>query len=120
MTMPLEILFSDLKETAEGVYRHLMKNDTKHEDLVTEIIIQDNNQHFSGGYNIILNNTLNHFLVDFDIICILKTHISYNSWSDVPMDQRELFYRGYNQKKHFLTGMLNKKDTEDLFNQEKH
>jgi hypothetical protein len=96
---PIEnLVLEDLKETAEGLYRHLMKGDTKNEDLVAEKITQDINQHFSGGYNIIWNDTLNHFLVDFDIIRILKNHIGYNSWSDVPMDQRELCYRGYNRK----------------------
>ena len=92
------LVLEDLKETTEGLYRHLMKGDTKNEDLVAEKITQDIIQHFSGGYNIIWNDTLNHFLVDFDIICILKNRIGYNSWSDVPMDQRELCYRGYNQK----------------------
>jgi hypothetical protein len=90
------LVLEDLKETVEGLYRHLMKGDTKNEDLVAENITQDFNQHFSGGYNIIWYDTLNHFLVDFDIIRILKNHIGYNSQSDVPMDQRELCYRGYN------------------------
>jgi hypothetical protein len=75
-----------------------MKGDNKSEDLVAEKITQDTNQHFSGGYNIIWNDALNHFLVDFDIIQILKNHIGYNSWSDIPMDRRELCYRSYNQK----------------------
>ncbi len=91
------LIIKDLKETAEGLYRHMMKGDTKNEDLVAEMITHDINQHFSDAYNIIWNDTLNHFLVDFDIICILKNHIGYNSWSDVPMDQRELCQRGYNQ-----------------------
>jgi hypothetical protein len=76
-----------------------MKGDTKNEDLIADKIIQDINQHFSsGGYKIIWNDTLNYFLVDYNIIRILKNHIGYNSWSDVPMDQRGLCYRGYNQK----------------------
>ncbi len=79
-------VLKDIKETAEGLYRHLMKGDTKNEDLVSEKITQDINQHFSCGYNIICNHLLNYFLVDFDIICILKNNIGYNSWSDVPMD----------------------------------
>jgi hypothetical protein len=45
-----------------------MKDVNKSEDLVAEKITQDINQQFSGGYNIIWNDTLNHFLVDFDII----------------------------------------------------
>jgi hypothetical protein len=94
--MPFISVFKDLKETAEGLYRHLMKGDTKNEDLVAEKITQDINQHFSGGYNIIWNDTLTHLLVDFDIVCILKNHVGYNSWSDVTMDQRELCNRGCN------------------------
>ncbi len=87
------LILKDLKETALG---------TKNENLVAERITQDINQHFSGGYKTIWNDTLNHFLVDFDITCILKNHIGYNSWSDVPMDQREICYRGYNQKNTLL------------------
>ncbi len=92
------LILEDLKETAEGLYRHLMKGDNKSEDLVAEKITQDIHEHFSGGYNIIWNDTLNHFLVNFNIVWILKKHIGNNSWSDVPMEQRELFYRGYNGK----------------------
>jgi hypothetical protein len=62
------LILEDLKETAEGLYKHLMKGDNKSEDLVAEKITQDINQHLSGGYNIIWNDTLNHFLMDFDII----------------------------------------------------
>jgi hypothetical protein len=62
------LILKDLKVTAEGLYRHLMKDDKKSEDLVVEKITQDINQHFSSGYNIIWNDTLNHFLVDFNII----------------------------------------------------
>jgi hypothetical protein len=47
------LILKDLEETAEGLYRHLMKGDTKNEDLVAEKITQDINEHFSGEYNII-------------------------------------------------------------------
>jgi hypothetical protein len=96
----------------------LMKGDNKSEDLVAEKIAQDINQNFSSGYNIILNDTLNHFLVDFDITQILKNHIGYNSWSDVPMDQRDFATEAITKRIHFLTGILNKRVTEDLINQE--
>ncbi len=43
------LVLKDFKETVEGLYRHLMKGDTKNEDLVAEKITQDINQHFSGG-----------------------------------------------------------------------
>jgi hypothetical protein len=56
-----------LKERAEGLYNHLMK-DSKNEDFIAEKITQDIDQHFSGVYNLFWIDTLNHWLVDFDII----------------------------------------------------
>ncbi len=47
-----------LKETAEGLYKHLMKGDNKSEASVAKKITQDINEHFSGGYNIVWNDTL--------------------------------------------------------------
>jgi hypothetical protein len=82
-----------------------MKGDTKNEDLVAEKITQDINQHFSGGYNIIWNDTNNHFLVDFNIICILKDHIGYNSWSDIPMTKENSAAEAITKRIHFLTGI---------------
>jgi hypothetical protein len=35
------LILKDLKETAERLYRHLMKGDNKSEDLVAEKIAQD-------------------------------------------------------------------------------
>ncbi len=37
------LILEDLKETAEGLYRHLMKGDNKSEDLVAKKITQDIN-----------------------------------------------------------------------------
>ena len=36
-------------------------------------------------------------MVDYDIICILKSYVGYSSWTDVPTKQRELCYKNYNQ-----------------------
>ncbi len=83
-----------------------------------EKITQDINENFSDGYNIIWNDTLNHFLVNFDIIWILMNHIGYNSWSDVPMDHRELATGAITKRVTFPTITLSKRDTEDLFKQE--
>jgi hypothetical protein len=61
------LLLEYLKNDTEGLYTHLMKDD-KNEDLVAKKITQDINQHFSGGYNLHWKDTLNHWLLDFDII----------------------------------------------------
>jgi hypothetical protein len=66
--------------------------------LVAKKITQDINQHFSGGYKLHWDDTLDHWLVDFDIIQISKHPMGYTSWSEVPMKQRKLCYRSYNEK----------------------
>ena len=40
---------------------------------------------------------LNHWMVDYDIICTLKDYVGYSSWTDVPSKQRALCYRNYNK-----------------------
>ncbi len=43
------------------------------------------------------DDCLNHWMVDYDIICILKGYVGYSSWTDVPTKQRGLCYKNYNQ-----------------------
>ncbi len=87
-------LLDHLHEKVKKLYNYLVKN-SKNEDLAAEKITRVIHQHFSGRYNIIWNDRLNHWLVDYDIIQILRNHMGYKSWSEVPMNQRELCYRGY-------------------------
>ncbi len=56
--------------------------------------------------------------MDFDIIWILKNHIGYDSWSDVPMEQRELAKEVTMEWIHFPIGILSKRDIEGLINQD--
>jgi hypothetical protein len=94
----VEILLLDhLKDHAQGLYNHLM-NGSVSKDLVGENLTNDMNAQFSGGYSISSNDWLNHFMVDYDIIRILKDKVGYTSWSDVPLSERGFCYHGYNAK----------------------
>ncbi len=56
-------------------------------------------------------NALNHFMVDYDIVCILKEYAGYTSLSDVPMNERETA-AATTMPSHFsLNGMWKKKST---------
>ncbi len=95
---PVGILLLDhLKNRAQGLYNHLM-NGSVSKDLVGEKLTNDMDAQFSGGYSISSNDWLNHFMVDYDIICILKDYVGYTSWSDVPLSERGYCYRGHNAK----------------------
>jgi hypothetical protein len=95
---PVGILLLDhLKDHAQGLYNHLM-NGSVSEDLVGEKLTNDMEAQFSGGYSICSNDWLNHFMVDYDIIHILKDYVGYTSWSYIPLSERDYCYRGYNSK----------------------
>ena len=44
-----------------------------------------------------LGKSNNHWMVEYDIICVLKGCVGYSSWTDVPVKQRGLCYKNYNQ-----------------------
>ncbi len=89
------LLLDYLHKKVEKLNDYFVKKSNKTEDLSAKKITRMIHQHFSGGYNIIQNDALNHWLVDYDIIQILRNHMGYKSWSDVPMNQRELCYKGH-------------------------
>ncbi len=95
---PVGILLLDhLKDHAQGLYNHLM-NGSVSKDLIREKLTNNMDAQFIWSYSISSNDWLNHFMVDYDIICILKDYVGYTSWSDVPLSERGYCYCGYNAK----------------------
>ena len=92
-----ELLLDHLKDHAVGLYDHLLSG-TGNVDLVEKKLTNDINSHFTGGYSISRQNPLNRFMVDYDIIRILKEYVGYTSWSEVPMTKRGYCFGGYNAK----------------------
>ncbi len=92
---PIGILLLDcLKDHAQGLYNHLM-NGSVSKDLVGEKLTNNIDAQFSGGYSISSDNWLDHFMVDYDIIRILKDYVGYTSWSEVSISERGYCYHVY-------------------------
>ncbi len=85
-----------IKEHAPSLYEYLLKK-KPNEDLVAEDLTADIDKHFRSGFVLHWDDHLNHWMVDYDIIRILKCYVGYSSWTDVPTKQRELCYNNYNQ-----------------------
>jgi hypothetical protein len=85
-----------LKDHASALYEYLLKK-KQNEELVTEDLTDDIDKHFCAGFALHWDDCLNHWMVDYNIICILKGYVGYSSWTNVPTKQRELCYRNYNQ-----------------------
>jgi hypothetical protein len=85
-----------LKDHASALYKYLLKMKLN-EELVTKDLTDDIDKYFHAGFVLHRDDCLNHWMVDYHIICILKDYVGYSSWTDVPSKQRELCYRNYNQ-----------------------
>ncbi len=85
-----------LKDHASALYEYLLKK-KPNEELVTKDLTDDIDKHFHAGFVLHWDDCLNHWMVDYNIICILKGSVGYSSWTDVPTKQKELCYRNYNQ-----------------------
>ncbi len=62
------LLLDYLQEKVERLDDYFVKQSNKKENLAAKKITHVIHQHFSGEYNIIWNDRLNHWLVDYDII----------------------------------------------------
>jgi hypothetical protein len=79
-----------------ALYEYLLKK-KPNEELVAEDLTNDIDKNFHAGFVLHWDDCLNHWMVDYIIICILNGYVGYSSWTDVPTKQRELCYRNYNQ-----------------------
>ncbi len=88
------LIFDHIKNHAEGLYKYLMRDKPCHDEFANKIT-NDMNKAFCG-LDVMWNNCLNHWMVDYDIICVLK-FCGYSSWAEVTK-QRELCFKDYNAK----------------------
>ena len=84
-----------LKEQNPGLFKYLLKKNNFNEDSIGEKLTEDINKQYCGDYNFIWDNYLNHWMVDYDIIRILKWHVQYTSWAAVPIKTKQLCYKRY-------------------------
>ncbi len=90
------LVINYLKEHASSLYEYLLKK-KPNEELIPEDLTDDIDKHFRARFVLHWDDRLNHWMVDYDFIRILKYYVGYSSWTNVPTKQRELCYRNYNQ-----------------------
>jgi hypothetical protein len=81
------LVLEHLKDLASALDEYLLKK-KPNEELVTKDLADDIDKHFRAGFVLHWDDCLNHWMVDYNIICILKGHVGYSSWTDVPTKQR--------------------------------
>ena len=92
-----ELLLDHLKDHAVGLYDHLLSK-AGNVDFVENKLTNNINSQFIGGYSMSRHNLLNRFMVDYDIIRVLKNHVGYKSWDEVSSTEREYCFKNYSPK----------------------
>ncbi len=90
-------LLDHLKHHANGLYNHIIDHHASVKSA-EENLTNDIDAQFHGGFTINSHAWLNHFMVDYDIIRVLKNHVGYKSWDDVPITERGYCYKNYTSK----------------------
>ncbi len=77
------LILEYLKDHASALYEYLLKK-KPNEELVAKDLTDDIDKHFCAGFVLRWQDFLNHWMVDWNIIRILKGYVGYSSWTDVP------------------------------------
>jgi len=102
------LLLDHLECQAPGLYRHIIERHASLK-LAEESLTNDIDSQFLGGFIFNTNASLNCFMADYDIIRVLKNHVGYKCWDDVPGLEKEYCYKNYTSKKIFPCGIHSKK-----------
>ena len=89
-----QLVLDFLKRYQDGLYMYLTKN--KSEEDVSTMLTEDIHNQFKSGYTITWKDSLNRFMVDYDIIRILKNDIGYKDWEDVGKKNMSKCYKDFN------------------------
>ncbi len=83
------LVFEYLKDHALALYEYLLKK-KPNEELVTKNLTDDINKHVHAGFVLHWDDCLDHWMVDYNIIHILKGYVGFSSTTGMPTKQREL------------------------------
>ena len=89
------LILDHIKIHADHLYKVIIRDKTSH-DAYANKITDDMDKAF-GGIDVMWNDFLNHWMVDYDIIRVLK-FCGFSSWADVTTQQRELCFKDYSAK----------------------
>ena len=94
-----EAMYSHLEKYEPNILKYLTVNDTIAEESVKKKITDVCDSNFKRGFNIRYHCHLNQFMVDYDILRVLKNDMRYSSWSELSDDDRKICYKNYDTKK---------------------
>jgi hypothetical protein len=71
-----------LKDHASALYEYLLKK-KPNEELIAKDLTDDIDKHFCARFALHWDDCLNHWMVDYNIVRLLKGFVGYSSWTTV-------------------------------------
>jgi len=93
------IVFDHCQKNEERIMSFLMKANNDNGDAVKKKLTANIDSVFKNGYNFKCHCHLNQFMVDYDILRVLKDEFGYKSWSDVSDVECAICFKGYSKGK---------------------
>ena len=93
------ILFDHCEQNEERILKYILDANKMNTEAVKDKLTMSIDSVFKNGYNLKYHCHLNQFMVDYDIIRVLKDDVGYKSWSDVSDAERAICFKGYSKGK---------------------
>ena len=89
------LILDHIKNHADHLYKVIVRDKISHEAYANKIT--DDMDKAFGGIDVMWQDFLNHWMVDYDIIRVLK-FCGFSSWADVTTQQKKLCFKDYSAK----------------------
>jgi hypothetical protein len=93
-----KLLWKYIRENQVPIYDYLMKEQNSKEDMIREKITSSLDSKFRGGYSLKVGSHMNQFMVDYNIIRVLKDNMGFKSWSDISETEHGYCFKRYSSK----------------------
>ncbi len=96
---PMGFLIWKYCEISEEAICNYMMKEYHSQEAGQEKMTASRDATFKNGYSLKLNTYLNQYMVDYNIVCVLKEEMGFRSWPDMSELEFRFGYRNHTSKK---------------------
>jgi hypothetical protein len=97
-----ETLFKHCEKDKHQIFENFMDENHNDEKAIKEKIMAAVDASFKNRLNIRFHCHLNQFMVDYDIIHVLRNNMDYSPWSELTEVERGICFKNYSSRKNAL------------------
>jgi hypothetical protein len=94
-----ETLYKHCEKNKHQIFDYFLDENHNDEKAIKEKMTAAVDASFKNGLNISFYCHLNQFMVDYDIICVLRNNMGYSSWSELTNVEHGICFKNYSNTK---------------------